>query len=152
MPLLEPKEITIKTLNGNDKTYVISKFPAIAGREIIAGYPLTAVPKMAEYSANEAIMLKAICYVGIPRPTINGVEQAPLMLVTKELVDNHVPDWETLAKLEIEMMKYNTSFFGQGEISTFLNTIIKKFLVSVSPTLTPLLQQLSAAIKQRSTN
>lgn len=152
MPLLEPKEITIKTLSGNDRTYIISKFPAIAGREIVASYPLTAVPKIAEYSQNEAVMIKLMAYVGVPRPVINGVEQAPLMLVTKELIDNHVSDWETLAKLEIEMMKYNTSFFGQGEISTFLGTITRKFLTSISPMLTPLLRQLLAAIKQPYTN
>lgn len=150
--LLEAKEVTIKTMKGDDRTYIISKFGCIAGREIVATYPLSAIPKIAEYADNEAVMLKLMCYVGVPRPIVNGVVQAPLMLVTKELVNNHIPDYETLVKLEIEMMTYNTSFFGQGEISTFLSTIMRKFLTSISPMLTPWLQQLLATIKRPSTN
>lgn len=145
MAFLEPKEVTIKTLKGDDRTYTISKFPAIAGREIIAGYPLTAIPKVGDYKANEEIMLKLMCYVGIALP--NG---DTLALKTGTLIDNHVPDYETLVKLEMEMMRYNTSFFGNGEVSNFLATIVKKALASISPTLIPLLAQLSEVAKRRS--
>jgi hypothetical protein len=146
MALLEPKEVIVKTLNGDDKTYILSKFPAIAGREIIAGYPLTGIPKIGEYKANEEIMLKLMCYVAVSIPS------GPLPLSTRALVDNHVPDYETLVKLEMEMMKYNTSFFGKGEVSNFLATIAKKVLVSISPTLIPLSAQLLEAVKRRSKN
>jgi len=107
MALLEPKDVEITTLKGEQRTYVISKFPAIAGREIVAKYPLTAIPKLADYSGNEAVMFQLMAYVAVKLPS--GVDQP---LSTKALIDNHVPDWETLVKIEIEMMKYNTSFFN----------------------------------------
>ena len=144
MALLEPKEVTIKTLNGDDRSYVMSKFPAIAGREIVAGYPLTGIPKLGDYKANEEIMLKLMCYVAIQKG------DNTLALTTRALVDNHVPDYETLVKLEMKMMEYNTSFFGKGEVLSFFGTIAQKALASISPTLIPLLAQLSAAVKPRS--
>lgn len=144
MPLLEPKEVTIKTLKGDDRGYILSKFPAIAGREIIAGYPLTGIPKIGEYKANEEIMLKLMSYVAVQ----NGDNM--LALTTRALVDNHVPDYETLVKLEMRMMEYNTSFFGKGEVFGFFGTIVQKGLASISPTLIPLLAQLSEVVKRRS--
>lgn len=152
MPLLRPKEVTVKTMDGDERIYIISKFPAITGREIVAGYPLTAIPKLSEYKANETVMLQLMTFVAVPRPSNAGVEAAPLQLTTKALIDNHVPDWETLIKIEYEMMKYNTSFFGKGEISTFCATMLQKALLLISPTLTPLLVRLSEAVKPRSRN
>jgi hypothetical protein len=145
--LLEPKEVTIKTLRGVDKTYILSMFPAIAGREIVANYPLTAIPKASDYKANEETMLKLMGFVGVKLP--NGNTQP---LATRALVDNHIPDYETLVKVEIAMMQYNTSFFGTGEISTFFADFAKKILASISPTLTPLLQRLSEAVRQHTKN
>jgi hypothetical protein len=145
--LIKPQELTVKTLDGEEKTFVISRFPAIAGREIIAGYPLTGMPKIGEYKSNEAIMLKLMSFVAVTMP--NG---ELLRLRTQALIDNHVPDCETLMRIEFESLKYNTSFFRKGEISTFLGTIAKKAAQLISPTLTPLLEQLSEAVKQRSAN
>lgn len=144
MAQLEPKEIEVKTLNGELRTYILSRFPCIAGREIVAGYPLTGFPKIGEYAANEAIMLKLMAYVAV----VGGNGQT-LQLTTKALVENHVPDYETLVKIEIEMMRYNTSFFGKGEISTFFVTTITKLVASISPMLTPLLGQFLTAAKRR---
>jgi hypothetical protein len=104
MPLLQPME---KEING--KKFILSKFPAIAGREIAAIYTDGVLNKSNDYSLSEATMLKLMCYVGVPMP--NGV---PLPLTTRELVNNHTVDWETLVALEKEMMEYNCSFFKQG--------------------------------------
>jgi hypothetical protein len=145
--LLEPRDFEVTSLAGVPKKYVISKFPAIAGREIVAKYPLSAMPKLGDYQVNEETMFKLMSYVAVDIGNNNVVR-----LSTRELIDNHVPDWETLMKIELEMMKYNTSFFGKGETSTFLKATIQKHLLSVSPILTDSLQQLLAAIKQRSEN
>lgn len=147
MALLEPKEVEVTTLNGQTKLYIISKFPAIAGRAIVAGYPLTAIPKVSDYGQNEEMMLRLMCYVGIPRGTIDEPLE-PLMMTNRHLVDNHVPDYETLIKLEIEMMKYNTSFFGNGSASTFVGEMLKKSLLSASPMLTRLSASWSDRVKQ----
>lgn len=146
--MLEPKEITVKTMEGAEKTFVISKFPAIAGREILTQYPLTAMPKIGDYAANEELMLKIMCYVGVRQP---GRDE-PLALTTRALVDNHVPDWETLARIELAIIDYNTSFFRLGGASTFFAKCYAKTLPKITKTLTDLLENLSQAGPRHTTN
>lgn len=119
--LIKPEHRTIACGDGESKTFVISKFPAIAGREIITQYPISAVPKLGDYARNEELMVKIMGYVAVLDS--NGNE---LRLSTRGLIDNHVPDFECLMRLEAEMIGYNCSFFGNGKASTFLETIIKK--------------------------
>ena len=97
MRLLEPKEIVL-----NGTRYILSKFPAVAGREIIYGYEILANQKSQEYQFHESMMFKLMKYVG---KVIEGRE--PLLLETRELIDNHVKDWATLVKLEQEALIYN---------------------------------------------
>lgn len=144
--LLSPKEISVPDVNGTEKTFIISKFPAVAGREIIAKYPLSGLPKLGDYEVNEETMLKLMSYVAVK------VKDAIVKLDTRALIDNHVRDWEQLARVEIEMFKYNTSFFREGAISTFLGTIGQKVLQSIAPMLIPLSQRLLEAIKQHTNN
>jgi hypothetical protein len=136
--MIEPKEVTVETQKGEKRAYVLSKFPAISGREIIAKYPLSAMPKLGDYAVNEETMLKLMAYVGVPRD-----QGEPLLLTTRGLVDNHVPDWETLARIEFAMMEYNVSFFANGKGSTFLEAIMAKAQAFLSKTLTDLSGQLS---------
>jgi hypothetical protein len=151
--LLKPTQIAVTTLDGDVLYYTISRFPAVAGREILAKYPLTAVPKLADYSTNEEVMLKLMGYVAVEISNQNPAMPANFVaLSTKALVDNHVPDFETLVQVEIEMIKYNTSFFRQGVALNFLNDIVRKLSISASPTLTKWLAQLLAVAKQRSGN
>jgi hypothetical protein len=141
--MIEPKEIPVTTQAGEVRTYIISKFPAVQGREIIAKYPLSAVPKLGDYAVNEETMLKLMGFVAVPR---EGGE--PLALKTRALVDNHVPDWETLARIEAAMLEYNVSFFGNGKGSTFLEAITKKAQAFLSQTLMDLSGQSSRKGKQ----
>lgn len=136
--MIEPKEIHIETQAGETRAYILSKFPAVQGREIIAKYPLSAVPKLGDYAVNEETMLKLMAFVAVPRP-----EGAPLQLTTRGLVDNHVPDWETLARIEMAMLEYNCSFFANGKGSTFFDAITAKAQAFLSRTLTDLSGQLS---------
>lgn len=140
--MIEPKEVTIQ-----GKQFILSKFPAIQGREIIAKYPMSAMPKLGDYSVNEEVMLKLMSFVGVPR---DG--SAPLMLSTRALVDNHCGDWETLAKIEMAMMEYNCSFFANGKGSTFLEAITRKAQALIIETLTRFSQQSSHQGKPPSTN
>lgn len=136
--MIEPKEVPIPLADGTTRVYVLSKFPAIQGREIIAKYPLSAMPKLGDYAVNEETMLKLMAFVGVPRE--NG---EPLKLSTRALVDNHVPDWEALARIEMAMLEYNVSFFGNGKGLTFLDAIMQKAQAYLSKTLTDLSGQLS---------
>lgn len=110
--LLQPKEVQIVTQSGETRTYVISKPPAIAGRELATQYPTANMPKLGDYKTSEDLMLKLMNYVAVVRP--DGSYQR---LSNRALVDNHVPDWETLAKLEVAMIEYNVSFFARGGLS-----------------------------------
>jgi len=145
--LLKPKEVTILDRDGESHTYIISRIPAIPGRELVTQYPLTAAPKVGDYAMNEALMLKLMCYVGVPRDS-----GGPLLLSTRELVNNHVPDWEALAKLEMAMMEYNVSFFGNGKALGFLEAIAAKAQVLLSQTLTDLSGRSSPVAKPPSKN
>lgn len=125
------------------KTFVLTKFPAIAGREIVAKYPLSAVPKLGDYAVNEETMLKLMAHVGVRRDD-GGV----LLLTTRALVDNHVSNWETLVRIEAAMLQYNCSFFGSGQASTFFEAIARKAQAWITQTLTDSLGQSSQKEKQ----
>jgi hypothetical protein len=144
--MLQPKEIEIPTQAGGKLAVTLSKFPAIAGREIIAKYPLTAMPKLGDYAVNEETMLKLMAYVAV---TPAGSDK-PLQLTTRALVDNHVPEWETLARIEVAMMEYNVSFFGNGRALGSFEGIAQKAVAWIVRTLTDSLQQSPAPAKRRS--
>jgi len=145
--LLEPKEITVTTMAGAEKTYTISKFPAITGRFIVANYSFSSLPKVGDYAANETTMFKLMAFVGV-----TPASGSMLLLKTPELINNHVPDWETLAKIEFEMMRYNTSFFDKGKVFAFFKDTVQPYLASALPTLTRSLGPLLRAAKQNMEN
>lgn len=145
--MIEPKEITLKTQGGEERVYVISKFPAVAGREIVTKYPVSNIPKLGEYQQSEEIMLKALAFTA--RLTTDGNR---IPLTTRALVDNHVPDWEVLAKLEWALLEYNCSFFGNGLNSGFLESISRKGVALITQTLIPLLERSLQTARPRSKN
>lgn len=131
--MLEPKEITITDAAGAEHVFILHKFPAVQGREIVSKYVGSNTPKVGEYTASEEIMLKMMCYVGVP---VAGNPQ-PLMLTTRALVDNHMKDWEVLMKVELAMMEYNVSFFNVATISGFFESMSPKVVAWISKTLMP---------------
>lgn len=141
--MLKPE---IRDIDG--KSYVLTRFPATKGREIVTQYLSTGLPKIGDYKTNEELMLKLMAYVGIPQAD----NRPPLMLINETLVNNHVDNFETLLKIELAMMEYNCSFFQNGRASDFLNGIAQKVPAWIIKTLTRLLQQLSATAKQVSEN
>lgn len=132
--MLEPLDKEIPLPDGGTKIYILSKFPAIAGREIVTQYPTSGAPKIGDYKTNEVLMLKLMAFVAVP------TDAGPLKLTTKELVNNHVPDFETLLKLEWAMMEYNCSFFRNGAALGFLTGLTGKLKQSITQTLTDLLR------------
>lgn len=135
--LLEPKNMTI-----DNREFILSKFPAVAGREIIAKYPISGLPKVGDYKVNEETMLKLMSYVAVK------IGDMTLRLNTTALIDNHTGGWETLAKIEIAMMEYNCSFFQNGRVSTFLKESAQNVPVWISKILMALSGQLSRTEKQ----
>jgi hypothetical protein len=144
--MLQPKEIPVKTQDGRELRVILSKFPALAGREIVAKYPLSAMPKLGDYAVNEETMLKLMGYVGI---VVEGKDE-PLRLTTRALIENHIPDWEALARIEVAMMEYNVSFFASGLALGSFEGIARKALSWIVQTLTDLSAQSSANASRRS--
>lgn len=142
MDLIKPKEFSVTDSDGKEWNFILSKFPAIQGREIIAKYPTTALPKIGDYAVNEETMIKLMTFVGV---TI-GDKVVPLS--NRALINNHTGDWETLAKVEMAMMEYNCSFFQNGRISDFLAGFVQMAMVKISEMLMASSVQSSQAEKQ----
>lgn len=139
MNLIKPERREIPIGDGNEtKTFIVSKFPAIAGREIVTQYPTSALPKIGDYKVNEELMLKVLSYVAVE------VEGREIVLNSRALVDNHVPDFECLMRIEAAMMEYNCSFFRNGKLSTFFGNIAETARTLISQTLTGSSPQSSA--------
>jgi len=141
--MIEPID---KVIDG--KTYVLTKIPAIEGREILTQYPISAAPKIGDYKVNEALMYKLLSHVGVRIETF----PAPLMLTDKNLINNHVANAITLMKLEKEMLDYNFGFFFREKASTFLSVIDQKLPMWITKILMGLSEQSTKAKEQPSTN
>ena len=135
--LIEPKEITI-TYEGEELKFNISKFPATVGREIISKYPIANMPKLGDYAISQETMLKLMKYVERVYP--DRVQE----LSNETLINNHIPSWEVLAKLEVMMIEYNCSFFRNGKALDFL----KKSMSLAEPKIIEMLTALSGKSSQ----
>ncbi len=138
MNLLEPKELEITTQSGAVKTFVLSKIPYMAGgREICTQFIPTALPKAGDYKLNEELSLKMFSFIAV------RVDGRDIRLQTRELINNHVPDFQTGLRLEKEMLEYNFGFFDAEKIQKFQQAAGAKLIQFLTPILTQL-QQLSS--------
>lgn len=145
--MISPKSVQIKLQDGSEKEFIISKLPALSGREIVTQYLPTAAPKIGNYSANEELLVKLMGYVAAI-----GSDGQQIRLSTRALIDNHVPDFEALMRLEAAMFEYNVSFFQNGRALTFLSSIEGKAKALITQTLTDFVAQSSAKVSPRSEN
>lgn len=128
--LIKPQDVTVTDLDGEERTFIISRLPATVGREILAKYPVANAPKIGDYGVSSEAMRLMMKYVAIPREM-----GEPLCLTTQALIDNHVPDGQTLIKLEFEMLRYNCDFFGLGSNQDLAGSLIRKYLPLITSTL-----------------
>ena len=147
MTLIKSKSVLVKDVEGNEKEFIISRFPATVAREIIAKYPLSNIPKVGDFATSTEAMFLLMSFVAVPMP--DGEHQT---LSTKALIDNHVADGEQLIRLEFEMLRYNTSFFGLAGQSGSIADAIKTYLPLIMQTLIQCLPQSLQNDLQRSTN
>lgn len=137
--LIRPKTIMVKNRDGVEKEFIISRLPSTVAREVMAKYPLSNIPKVADYKSSEEVMILLMGYVAVM------VEGREVRLSTKALIDNHVDDGVQLLRIEVQMIEENTGFFGLGGNQGFLDSLIQKLSKSITPMLTHLLGQLSQA-------
>lgn len=143
---IKPKTITLKNRDDEEKEFIISRLPATVCREIMSKYPLSNLPKVGEYAVSEEAMLLLMKYVAVM-----SADQE-IRLTTKALIDNHVDDGILLARLEIQMLEYNTGFFGLGDNQGFLDCLLQKFKPLIMQMLIQLSAQSSAQNSQRTPN
>jgi len=148
MSLIKPKELIIEDMDGNSITVIMSRFPATIGREIASKYPMANLPKIGDYKVSDETMEKLMGFVGIPQKD----NLQPILLKTRALIDNHIPDAETLIKIEMGMLEYNFTFFRKGAISDFFNEFVQTITGKVIAMLTPSSEQSSAQTQQPSTS
>ena len=119
--LIKPKLIEITNIDGNILKFNISRLPAIVGREILAGYPSSLIPKVGEYKVNEALMIKLMSYV----EGFNGNDE-PIALNSYHVINSYVTDTTTLMLIELEMFKYNFPFLKFEKSRGFLSSFVSK--------------------------
>lgn len=133
--LLEPKEIEI-----NGYKFIISKMPCTVAQEVIFNLPTGLIPIISEFKKTEDQAFKMLSYC--ERVYTDGKSNVPL--ISKAIIDNHVPDFDTLIKLEYECLNYNFDFFTNGRALDFLNKGVSLAKSNILEILTDLLGKLSA--------
>lgn len=141
--LIKPKQIMVKDADGVEHEFTISRLPATVGREVLAKYPTANAPKVGDYETSKGAMLLMMRYVS--KQLSDGSE---ITLTTQALVDNHVPDGEALIRLEIEMLKYNTSFFGSAGSQDFMGFLLSKVEDSLPRIMKTLIRSLQSSLPQ----
>jgi len=141
--LIQPKSVEI-----NGYKFVISKMPCTVAQEVIIKLPTGLVPLLSDFSQAEDMAFKMLSYCervySDGRPNVG--------LISKEIIDNHVPDFDTLVKLETECINYNYDFFSDGKLLAFLNKGVCLVESKASGILTDLLDKLLQAGAPRSGN
>lgn len=115
MELIKPKDIEVVGLDGDIYRFTISRFPYRAGRKIALIYPISNLPKLANFEASEEAMLLMMKHVEVIKENDHRIR-----LTTGALIDNHITDPVAGLKLEAKMLAYNFDFFGKGGLSKFL--------------------------------
>lgn len=141
--LLEPKMVEI-----NGYKFVISKMPCTVAQEVIYKLPTGLVPLLSNFSQAEEMAFKMLSYCS----RVYSDDRGCVQLISKVVIDNHVPDFSTLTQLEAECLKYNYDFFAQGRALTFCQKALSHVESKTSEILTDLLDKLLQAGKQHYTN
>jgi hypothetical protein len=141
--LLEPKLIEI-----NGHKFIISKMPCTVAQEVVLKLPAGFIPMVSNFAQSQEMAFKMLSYC--ERVYSDGRANVPL--ISKEIIDNHVPDFNTLVQLEYECINYNYDFFAQGKVWDFLNKGLSLAESKASAILTDLLDKLLSAGVQLSTN
>lgn len=153
--LLKTKSYSLENMDGGTVDVVLSRFPATIGREIGAKYPMANLPKIGDYKVSEETMEKLMGFVGVMPKDVNGklIDGAePITLKTRALIDNHIPDPETLMKVEMAMLEYNFTFFRKGRISDFFGEFVQMVVGKITEMSIPSSAPSSIPEKPASTN
>lgn len=137
--LLKPKSIEIKGCK-----FIISQLPCTAAQEIAVRLPQGLIPILGNFTHAEEMYIKMLSYC--ERVYDDGRH---VKLINKDIIDNNIPDFETLLKLEREVIEYNYGFFDIEKVLILLNDLLSRVESKASGILMDLLDKLSQAEEQR---
>ena len=136
--LLKPKEVEIK-----GSKFIISQMPCTVAQEVAFKLPPGLIPIVGNFTQAEDMYIKMLSYC--ERVYDDG---SHVKLISKDIIDNNLPDFETLLLLEKEVIEYNFGFFDTDKLLTLLNGLLSRAESKVSGILTDLLDKLLLAEKQ----
>lgn len=136
--LLKPKEVEIKGCK-----FIISQMPCTVAQEVACKLPPGLIPMIGNFSQAEEMYIKMLSYC--ERVYDDGRH---IKLISKDIIDNNLPDFETLLLLEKEVIEHNFGFFDPGKLLTLLNDLLSHVESRASGMLTDLLDRLLSAEKQ----
>ena len=136
--LLKPKQIEIKGVK-----FIISQLPCTVAQEIAVKLPPGVLPIVGNFTQAEEMYVKMLSYC--ERLYDDGRH---VKLISKDIIDNNVPDFETLLLLEREVIEYNYGFFDIEKVLSLLNGFLSRVESSSSKMLTDLLDKFLQAGKQ----
>ena len=140
LDLIDPKEIEVTDVAGNKHRYRIGRLPYLAGgREVCSKYIATISSFLGNYQTNEDMARKLFSHIAVIHE--DGTEQR---LTTDELINNHVPDFKTGTKVEVEALEHNAGFSVAGLLQKFRREWAEKLPGWISKTLTALRDALPA--------
>ena len=137
--LLKPKEVDIKGCK-----FIISQMPCTVAQEVAFKLPPGLIPIMGNFTQAEDMYVKMLSFC--ERVYDDGRH---VKLISKDIIDNNLPDFETLLLLEREVIEYNFGFFDTEKLLTLLNGLLSRVESKVSGILTDLLDKLLSAEGQR---
>ena len=141
--LLDPKKVEV-----NGKTFIVSKFPAFDGYEIMIRYiPVHLANLNADFNKVKEMVLKVMKYVAVELP-----DGTLVRLENEDLINNHLSSGEEIMDLTAQIMDYNTSFFNGGKGLTFYKRLENLATQKVTEILTAFAVNLSHKNKQPSGN
>ena len=141
--MIKPKTITVKDIDGQQREFIITRFPATDGMEILYKLPTAALPKIGDFNTLKEARNDIFKFVYV------NIGEKDMPLSTKALIDNHTGDAETAIKVMKEIIEYNYSFFQNGILSVFLERVAKKIPDIAQEILTRFSQQSSKRGKRR---
>jgi len=141
--MIKPQEITLVDIDGVERKFTLSRFPATVGMEIFYRLPISAVPKIGDFEALKVVRDDIFKYVYVE--TAGG----SIALSTSALIDNHTNDAETALKIIGAMLSHNYSFFSQGKISLLFDGLGVKIKGIAQSMLTQLSDASSPKSKRR---
>ncbi len=144
--MIKPKDISVVDIDGVEKKYIITRFPATIGMEILYRLPASGIPKIGDFEQLKEV--RDDIFKHVYAITENG----EIALTTKALIDNHITDGETAYKVMGAMLTYNFQSVGKLTSSGFYDLISEKLLDTARTLLRGLSQQSSPKNKRRSTN